>query len=439
MYLISPLKKQYKANLHSHSTISDGKKTPEELKELYKGKYKLFNVSTEKNKIAEVCKKYDDTYKKDFEKVLSETKFPTVSKEFVSTYTTLSEGSRYSTLQKRLDDIYKDIESTKTKAEKEKVEAKEMDRLANLYINTCSSYANLIKYELLSNAFKYVSTTEQLDTIHLKEHSKYNSNSLLIRYNYLFENNKTENDFAHPLTIGVTSNYETNAYDYAYFVLRLFSFVIIVFAVMTACHSIAGEIKDGTMRYFAIRPVSRKNIFFGKLLAILTLSIILILFSGIISVCVGGAVYGFSSLKILTIFNGKFAITLHPIAMLSIYVLSMLLELIIYTAIAMLLSCLIKSDLLSVTIVLVLYLINILLPVFVNGANTWLSFYPFSHINIYSLFGSSVYAIKDNFFNTLLGAKVYASTSLPLTLVILILIPIITSAISLYKFRDKEL
>jgi len=36
MYLISPFKKQYKANLHCHSTFSDGKKTPQELKELYK-------------------------------------------------------------------------------------------------------------------------------------------------------------------------------------------------------------------------------------------------------------------------------------------------------------------------------------------------------------------------------------------------------------------
>ena len=36
MYLISPHKKQYKANLHCHSTLSDGKKTPEELKEMYK-------------------------------------------------------------------------------------------------------------------------------------------------------------------------------------------------------------------------------------------------------------------------------------------------------------------------------------------------------------------------------------------------------------------
>ena len=35
-YLISPDKKQYKANLHCHSVLSDGCKTPAELKEMYK-------------------------------------------------------------------------------------------------------------------------------------------------------------------------------------------------------------------------------------------------------------------------------------------------------------------------------------------------------------------------------------------------------------------
>ena len=37
MYLISPGKAQYKANLHCHSVRSDGKKTAEELKQMYKG------------------------------------------------------------------------------------------------------------------------------------------------------------------------------------------------------------------------------------------------------------------------------------------------------------------------------------------------------------------------------------------------------------------
>ena len=46
MYLISPLKKQYKANLHCHSVLSDGKKTPQELKEMYKSKgYSILSIN----------------------------------------------------------------------------------------------------------------------------------------------------------------------------------------------------------------------------------------------------------------------------------------------------------------------------------------------------------------------------------------------------------
>ncbi len=36
MYLISPEKTQYKANLHAHSTVSDGRLTPEQVKDAYK-------------------------------------------------------------------------------------------------------------------------------------------------------------------------------------------------------------------------------------------------------------------------------------------------------------------------------------------------------------------------------------------------------------------
>ncbi len=36
MYLIDPGKKQYKANLHSHSTMSDGRLTPQQMKEAYR-------------------------------------------------------------------------------------------------------------------------------------------------------------------------------------------------------------------------------------------------------------------------------------------------------------------------------------------------------------------------------------------------------------------
>ena len=50
MYLISPFKKQYKANLHCHSVLSDGKRTPEQLKEMYKGHgYSILAITDHEN------------------------------------------------------------------------------------------------------------------------------------------------------------------------------------------------------------------------------------------------------------------------------------------------------------------------------------------------------------------------------------------------------
>lgn len=62
MYLISPNKKQYKANLHCHSTLSDGKVTPEELKELYRSHgYDVLSITDH-----EVPKSHNDLSEQDF-------------------------------------------------------------------------------------------------------------------------------------------------------------------------------------------------------------------------------------------------------------------------------------------------------------------------------------------------------------------------------------
>lgn len=37
-HLLPPVEKYFKANLHTHTTISDGRLTPQEMKALYKAK-----------------------------------------------------------------------------------------------------------------------------------------------------------------------------------------------------------------------------------------------------------------------------------------------------------------------------------------------------------------------------------------------------------------
>ena len=400
-------------------------------------------TSVEKDKLADHCNTYKTKYKDEFIENINEFIYPTLSNSFIKTITIDSNGTKLNTLNNRLTLIMDEINANLAIVQADNTKniplSSKMNELAQKYVDTCDTFVNLVKYSLITNANNELSTTEQMKAMYLSNFSTYNSKSLLVRYEYLFENNHNENDFARPLTIGTTSNTEINAYDYAYFVLKLFSFVIIAFSIMSACHSIAGEIKEGSMRYLAIRPVSRSKILFGKLFSILILSSILSIFSAVIAMLVGGAVYGFDSLNILTIFNGSIAIQMHPIVMIVIYLLSLILELAVYTSIALMLSSLIKSDLLTVTLMLLLYLVNILLPVFVTGINSWLTFYPFAHINLYSLFGSSVYAVQGNFLNSLLGAKVYIATNVVLTSIVTLLLIIIPCFVANKLFNSKEL
>lgn len=403
----------------------------------------ITDVKKDNKGIENYVLEYKNKYEPKLNAIIKNFIYPTISNEFIETYTTNSDNSKLTTLNSRLNNILLEINESKKSVEsdlnKNHSYASNMADYANKYISTVNTYVKLINYELISNAFKSISTIKQMNIKYLKDISEYNSNSFKVKYEYLFENNKTEDDYSNPLTIGTTSNNEINGYDYAYFVLRLFSFVVIMFAVMSACHSIAGETKDGSIRYLAIRPVSRTRILLGKLFSIIIIASILSIFSAIISLGVGFAVYGYSSTEILTIFNGCVPVVMHPIAMIAVYVCSLILEIVIYTVLAIMLSCLIKSDLLSVTIIIALILINTLLPVFINATNSWLTFYPFSHISLYSLFGSSIYSQANDLFSLILGSKVYINTNIILTAVIMICLIVIPLIISIKIFKKKEL
>ncbi len=401
----------------------------------------LLKVDVSQHLIADRCKEYKDNQKVKIEKALNTFIYPTLANDIIKDFSTDAEGTRYTAVQERLAKTYKKINElyniSQANATLKQIE--ELNALCNEYLSIANTYANLVNYQLISNAFSFIPTQNHMKILYLESKDEFNANTNLIRYKYLFDNGLTENDYAHPLTIGTTSNTETNAYDYAYFVLRLFSFVIIAYAIMSACHAISGEIKEGSMRYLAIRPVSRTKLIFGKLFAIIIMSTIMAIFSMIIALCVGATFYGMSSLKILTIFNGTTPITMHPLVMLLIFLLSMLIELTVYVSIAMLLSCLLKSDLFAVTIMLILFLINILLPAFVNNPNSWLAFYPFSHISLYALFGSSVYATSNNFLNVILSAKVFTNTTLWLTITVILAIIIVINVLATQIFKRKEL
>ncbi len=391
-----------------------------------------------------------DSYQSSYEECISNFIFPTISESLYNRYTSDEEDSYLTIVNARLEEIYNQMlaieeEYTLSLTNGEYTQTlynqlqEEYNELANRYYCTALNYYYLVEYELKSNAYTFVSTSQSLDLWGLEDESEYNSNTQLMRYQYLFENDKLESDYANPLAVGSTITDEITAYDYAYFILKLFSFIIIAYAIMSACGAVAGEIKDGTMRYYAIRPIKRGDILFGKLLAIIIMSFIMIVFSAVIAMCVGAGVYGWTNLTILTIFNGTTAMTISPLVMMLLYIASFLIEVIVYTSIAMLLSCLLKSDLLASTIMLLIYLLNIILPVFTGGMNSWLAYYPFSHISLFALFGSSIVSTSSDMLSSLLKVNVYASTGLIPTIVITALLIAVPLLLARFIFNKKEL
>lgn len=419
------------------------KKNYDNLSACYSDGRQLLKADT--TSIADTCDEFANTYLNKIEENINKFYYPSIDKEKVNDYTAMSSNTKRKQLEDRTTAILAEINEIKFEAQADNnyntdtTQINALQLLINKYVDSCAIFENLIKYDLMSNALKTAKVNDRGNLLYLNNTNLLDTDAWLIKYEYLFKNNKTINDYATPLTIGRASNGGANGYDYAYFSLKLFSFVIIAYAIMAGANAIAGEVKEGTMRYLAIRPVSRKSILFGKLFAIAIMASILTVFSGIISVLVGGFIYGFKSATILTIFAGKYAITLHPIAMLAIYLLSAILEMLVYLSIAMMLSTLLKSDILTVTLVMVLYLINVLLPVFAMSNPGWLAYYPFSHISLYSLFGSTLYANANNTFNLLFGAKAYPTSSLWLTLLVIALVVAVCSFIASKVFKHKEI
>ncbi|MBE7076832.1 MAG: hypothetical protein E7374_02945 [Clostridiales bacterium] len=413
----------------------------ENYNEIYENVSKHFNMTITSDEISEHVLDFEKKYKSKFYNAIDNFIFPTLSVNKVASYISDSD-SKLNVTNERLADIKTQMIELKDKASADtnfdKQNAKKFDELVNLYNDTANTYVNLVKYELLNNAFSHVDDADKSKIKYISSESSFNVSSLKVRFEYLFENNKHDSDFAKPLTISTSSNDEASAFDYAYFVLRIFSFVIILYAVMMGAHAVAGEIKEGTMRYLALKPVSRSKLIIGKFLSIFTICLIMILFSSIIALGVGFAVFGMNTTTILTVFNSALPVLIHPMLMLVVYLVSFIFELAVYLTIALFLSCLFKSDLLAVIVSIVLYLLNTLLPAFITSANSWLAFYPFSHISLYSLFGSTVYA-KDDFLNALLGAKTYTTSSLALTVIITLTIIALLNFLSVKLFKKKEL
>ena len=318
-----------------------------------------------------------------------------------------------------------------------KIKVNEFNDLFNEYRILSNIYETLFKTTTNIALMESFDVDDVNKIRYLDNHNYYSQKELNTRYTYYIENDTNENLYASALSFDFTSNPKANGYDYTYFAMSIFSMVLIVFAVMLASHSIAGETKEGTMRFVAIRPVSRTSVILGKFVAIALITFIMMVFSGMVSFIVGGFVFGINSYNILSIINSSTVLVIHPMLSIVIYLASIYLQLLVYVSIAMMLTSFIKSDLFTFVITILIYIANMMLPIFF-GTTSWLKFNPFTSLNLYAFAGGGT-IVSDTMLGKMFTPAVYMGGSIGLSLVFILSFIVIFNTIAVFRFKKREL
>jgi len=366
--------------------------------------------------------------------------YPNYTKE-ISKY--LIDGNYYNVtierqeiVLRKMDEILVKVEINPHNEENKKL-IKEYNDLFNEYRLLTEMYVKALQTELNIICLNSVIDTSRDKLKYFKDTNLYTETENFTRIKYYIEHDKNEYDYASTLSFDYASNEKTNGFDYSYFALSIFGVLLVAFAIMLASHTIAGETKEGSLRFTAIRPVSRTSLYFGKFFAIAIITLILLVFSSIATIIVGGFSYGLSSHNLLTIINASKVIVMHPSLALIIFVASMYLQILVYTSIAMLISLVCKSDLFALITTFIIYIVNLLLPLFF-GTNSWLKYYPLTSLNLYAYVGAGS-KTADTLLGMMFSSKIYAHSSIWISIIFITLIIGISHAIAIHLFKKKEL
>jgi len=385
--------------------------------------------------------KYYSEYRSKLVKCLNNLIYPSLG-DTAQKYT--QNGTYYSLITMRMNEISTKMENEYNKVLEDSIfdvdpgVKKELNLLFNRYANSAEifvkAYTNSMCFEALSSV---KSKTDRAKLIGYSNISIYEQKENTTKYQYYIENNAGESDYANSFSVTHTSNGKINTYDFTFFIMSLFSVVVVIFAIYLSANTISGEINNNTMRLVSLRPVKRGSLFMGKYFAIIIMSLLLLLFGTITSFIVGGILFGFNCANILMIINGSFVMVSHPAIVLGLFVLNQLLLISLYSAITIMLSSFMKSDLLAMIIGVVLYTVNLILPLFFN-ASSWLRLYPFANINLFAYFGSNRLT-SDNVLGKLFNNVVYHGMNIWISLIYLVGITALVLLIGKIVFKKREL
>lgn len=358
-----------------------------------------------------------------------------------------------------LDDLKSDLENYYNSLDLEKdnnLETKEklLDHISLLYGN--GYYANCLAKSLITlklsegftdNKFnEFIGVSSFYNQYNGGQNdddvfNSYNFKQNISKYSAIYNTKLIELNYATTFSSNKTSNFKNgeessvNAFDYSFYVLDIFSFIIIIFCVIIASSMIAGEQKDKTLKLLAIRPYTRGQIFRSKVLTTLFFAFIFVLLSVAISLIAGYFMYGINLNDMIIVINATYVYILSPIIVYGFYVLCLFLKILFYVMLAFLISTLLKSYLASAIINLFCLLFATLCNNLFSMFAIW-KFLPFANIDVFKYFGSGTFNSNSSIFSS---SYIIPGTDLILSLAISLSSIIFFTVISNIIFKKRDI
>jgi len=271
---------------------------------------------------------------------------------------------------------------------------------------------------------------------YLDDNMIYSSQSEISFAKYCIDNDNYPLDIKNISQFNYQVNSSVDCYDYMTFAIKIASSVIIIICLYLSCASIAGEHKNGTLRFILTSPNTRNQIFNGKLRSVTFTGIILLMTSFIVAFVTSLVKFGIpADYNIVTVFNATTVLTFNPILAVIIYLLCQMIVIISITTIMFLFSTSIKSFVGSLISCFGFLGISF---IFAKIKSPVISILPTNNFDLSKYFYMYEYGSTDNILHFIFDSTRYSIQDFYLSAIITIFTVIIVKVISKYIFRKQS-
>ena len=218
--------------------------------------------------------------------------------------------------------------------------------------------------------------------------SRYNLNSYITQAQFLIENDMVSTNYSAPESLG-------KGYGSMEFTFVLTKIIILIFGIVLASGTIAGEHADGTMKLLLIRPHTRSNVLFSKFFTVCIVMFGFFILNFLITLLIGGIGWGLGGTQMaLSIFNSKTALILHPLAVVTFLHLFGFLEAMVFSLIALTISTLFRSRSGATAISMLVYFVSFVLDALLSTF-VWYKYIIFNNTDLFQYMSSTGPTIAD--------------------------------------------